>query len=90
MDDFIKSLGLDYDNGKKTDNGDYSIKIDNSDEYAKVYTLLDTSDIVSLDTNVMKMDEHKSELFYNSDKYTVLLFADYDSDKYKCVISERK
>lgn len=90
MEKFIKNLNLNksghYENNK------YIIDLSDSNEYSKMYTLLDNSSILSLDPESTQISESSSMLIYNDDdfKYDIKLSANYNQDEYKVIISEIK
>lgn len=90
MEKFIKNLNLNksghYENNK------YIIDLSDSNEYSKMYTLLDNSSLVSLDPESTQISESSSMLIYNDDdlKFDIKLSANYNQDEYKIIISEIK
>jgi hypothetical protein len=86
--DFAKQINL-ISMGSGTVEGDvYTLTIDNSDDYSKVYTLLDTSDILHLDTDTVKLSAQSSEMTYLSDDFDVTLKADFDKNQYSATITK--
>lgn len=69
-------------------NGEYTISLANSDDYARMYTKLDKNEDLFLDDeNVGVISEHSSILnFVGNEGYSVSLEANFDSDTYKVVI----
>ena len=73
----------------KYDNKFYVIDIENSDEYAKVYTKLSKNAIdtefptfgTNTNNSTVKVTNY-FELEEDNDKYTLFLIADFDKDKY--------
>ena len=73
----------------KYDNRFYVIDIENSDEYAKMYTKISKN---AIDTEFPTFGTNTSnstvkvtnyfELEEDNEKYTIFLIADFDSDKY--------
>jgi hypothetical protein len=73
----------------KYDNRFYVIDIENSDEYAKMYTKLSKN---AIDTEFPTFGTNTSnstvkvtnyfELEEDNEKYTIFLIADFDNDKY--------
>lgn len=73
----------------KYDNRFYVIDIENSDEYAKMYTKLSKNAIdtefPTFGTNTSKSTVKVTnyfELEEDNEKYTIFLIADFDNDKY--------
>ena len=73
----------------KYDNKFYVIDIENSDEYAKVYTKLSKNAIdtefptfgTNTNNSTVKVTNY-FELEEDNEKYTLFLIADFDKDKY--------
>lgn len=86
MEEFAKKLGIEYPG--EMSNGKYIIPLNNSDEYSKVYTLLDKSDLVELDTSCTLVTDKVSELQYFNDDFNIKLAANFVDDLYKVVISK--
>jgi hypothetical protein len=84
--EFAKQLGI---NGIGTIEGNtYTVTIANSDEYSKVYTLLDTSELMHLDTDTVTLSAQSSKMTYISDDFNVILSADFDKDTYTVSIEK--
>lgn len=86
MEEFAKKLGISYP-GEMVNNK-YIIPLMNSDEYSKIYTLLDKSDLVELDTSSTLVTDKVSELQYFNDEFTVKLDANFLDDFYRVVITK--
>ena len=73
----------------KYDNRFYIIDIENSDEYAKMYTKLEKNAInteyptfgTNTNNSTVKVTNY-FELEEDNEKYTLFLIADFDQDKY--------
>jgi hypothetical protein len=73
----------------KYDNRFYVIDIENSDEYAKMYTKLSKNTIdtefptfgTNTSNSTVKVTNY-FELEEDNEKYTIFLIADFDNDKY--------
>ena len=66
----------------------YVIPLADSDEFAKIYSILDKSDKVDLDDEFIGIDKVNSMLLYISDKYEVKLVSNFDSDDYRIEIRD--
>ncbi len=88
MEEFAKKLGIEYPGELVNDR--YIIPLTNSDEYSKIYTLLDKSDLVELDTSSILVTDKVSELQYLGDNFIVKLDANFTDDFYRVVIMEVK
>lgn len=91
--DVLKKLDL-KDTGVYKDHF-YIINIDNSDDYAKMYTKLEQNAINTEYPNIGKNSSnntvrmtHYFEVEVNNITYTLFLIADFDQDKYYLKISE--
>ena len=86
MEEFAKKLGIEYPG--EVVNNKYIIPLTDSDEYSKIYTLLDKSDLVDLDTSCTLVTDKVSELQYFNDEFTVKLDANFTDDFYRVVITK--
>ena len=73
-------------------NGEYVIILNDSGEYSKAYTKLDSSNSLDLVTQDSVINEHTSTLYYvgnfgdTESMYDIILDADFDEDIYKVTI----
>ena len=67
----------------------YIITLNDSDDYARYYTILDHADEFELVDTSSMLSEYLSSLSYSSDDFTVTLNADFNSQVYKLVIEEK-
>ena len=67
----------------------YIIDIPNSDEYGRIYSKLDKSDIVEEYEENQIITEQGSSLMYEviDEDYIINLIADFDSDRYQLIIN---
>ena len=86
MEEFAKKLGIEEPGELIGDK--FVIPLMNSDEYSKIYTILDKSDLVDLDGSSTLVTEKVSELKYVGDEFTVKLDANFVDDFYRVVISK--
>jgi hypothetical protein len=82
--EFAKQLGIEETGSNINDV--FTIILKDSDEYAKIYTLLDNSDLVKLDGEDVDISENNSILIYYNDDFTLTLSADLDNDDYNLTI----
>ena len=87
MRNFLKELGIEA-VGYFSDNNNYIVDIENSDDFNKVFSKLDNCDLLEEDEDFSVVNVNASNIMYFSDKYTINLIADYDENKYKLVISD--
>lgn len=66
----------------------YNIELKDSDEYAKIYSLLDKSDLTDLDNENTKISETESSMVYLTDDYDITLYSNFDTDEYLLKIQE--
>jgi len=70
-------------------NGDkYIIQLDNSDEFSRMYTVLDKYEGADLDPEGMVMSSSSSIMVYLTDDFDITLKADFDRDTYQMIIEE--
>ena len=88
MEEFVNILNLPWE--WENIDGDFITTIDTSDNFQHAYLILAKSEILNLDEDASSMTENTADLIYysNSEKYKVELYADFDSDEYKCTVSE--
>ena len=77
---FAEELGITKE-GSYVD-GVYTIVLDNSNEYSKVYTLLDKSDKVDLDGDEVNLGVDSSIMVYLADDFDISLIANFEEDSY--------
>lgn len=83
-----KKLNIDRD-GHEEEVG-YVVTLNDSDDYARVYTLLDNSSYCELNTDVMLLSDEASLLNYETVNYSIDLVANFNEDTYKVVFKEKK
>lgn len=88
MKEFLVKLGITQDPVEK--DGNFVIDLYDSDEYARVYSKLDKSDLIEEDPEASQVTLENSSIQYISedDKYTLTLNADFDGDVYTLVVRE--
>lgn len=84
MEEFAKKLGIEH--LGEMEGNKYIVPLLDSDEYSKVYTILDKSDLVELDTSCTLVTDKVSELQYFNDDFVVKLDANFVDDLYRVVI----
>lgn len=82
--EFLQKLGIDF--PVEVINGRAVAPLVNSDEYSKVYTILDKSDLVELDGSSTLVTEKSSELKYFGEGFIVKLDANFVDDLYRVVV----
>lgn len=87
MEKFLKKLGINN-VGYYNKSGTYVIDLENSNQYGRVYSILDKcNDIEEIDDE-SELTLHSSRIVYESDKYKFSLIADFDKDFYKLTCNE--
>ena len=87
MDEVLKKLGISLD-GEFSKDGSYIVDIYNSDEFGRVYSVLEKNDDVEELYSNSLLTIHNSSISYLYDNYQITLVADFEQDLYKLVISE--
>ena len=86
MEELLKSVEITKE-GVYTKNGAYVVDIDDYEEYAKFFNLLEKSELEEVqDTSQITI--HTTNITFASDKYQIVLQADLDEDLYKLVVTE--
>lgn len=62
------------------------VSLKNSDEYGRVYSILENSDMVEIDDDSSMLTYKSSSIQYNGDGFLVTLISDFDADTYKLTI----
>ena len=86
----VKELGINR-KGTFSRNGSYVIDLeDSSDDYGKVYSLLDKNPDVDYmeDNSLLTVDN--GSMYYRYEDYMINLVGDFKNNHYKVVISEVK
>ena len=87
MEDFLKQLGIDK-SYTKGGNGLYNIDTEDSDEYGKIYSKLDKSDLIDEIPDSSQMTYETASIQFENDDYLITLLADFNEDTYKMTIKE--
>jgi hypothetical protein len=83
--EFVKKLNINLDG--RMEGEKYIIDIANSDEYSRMYTLLDNSDLVDIDEDSTLLTDKVGELLFIGDDYDVKLVGNFAQDLYRIVIT---
>lgn len=87
VEDFLDELKISL-RGSRSSSGSYVIDIADSEEFAKIFSLLDKSDLVEEDGDQNIVTFHNTSQLFRGDDYDIVLLGDLDNDQYKMVISE--
>ena len=86
MEEFLKSLGI---NGQlQKSKSSYVLDINDSNEYGRIYSLLDKNDEVEEDSESSQVTMDYSSVRFFNDEYTIQLIADFENDEYRLTIKE--
>ena len=88
MNDFLAKLGISK-VGYFSKNNSYVIDIDDSNEFGKIYSMLDKSELVDEVEDSSVLTLQSTSINYESDDYMLSLISDFDADTYKLIIRER-
>lgn len=89
MKGFLRKLGLDY-VGYYSDSDTYVIDLNDSDEYTKVFTKLDRSNLVEEVEDASISNSSISNVLYVNDDFSINIIADFESDNYRIVVHEMR
>lgn len=88
MEKFLSELGVTY-KGQFASDGDLVVDLPDSDAYNKVFAKFDKSDLLDEDAEMSLANEDISNIMYESENYFINLIADFNSDIYKIVVSDK-
>lgn len=88
--EFIENIGISYDkNNFYSKNNTHLLKLNDSDEFQAVYSLVSACDLCDLDTDKMDIDEHHADIHFTSDQgFDIFMFGDFDNDEYSFYVDE--
>ena len=86
MEEFLKSLGITGHLQKSKSS--YVLDIADSNEYGKIYSLLDKNEELEEDAEGSQVTLDYSSVQFFNDKYMIQLIADFDADEYRLTIKE--
>lgn len=87
MEEFLKELGI-QGTPQRTDDNTYVLDIEGSDNYGRIYSRLDRSELVEEDEASSQLTLDTSSLRYENDEYQLTLLADFNEDKYQLIIQK--
>lgn len=88
IEELLDYLGLDSIDLKEEANSAYSTGLVNSDEFGRIFTLLDNNEYLEPDDERSLLTPDLVKLFYTGDDYTAVLSANLTDDIYKFDIEE--
>lgn len=86
MEDFLNSLGISGPLQKSRSS--YVLDINDSNEYGRIYSLLDKSDLVEEDSESSQVTLDYSSIQFFNKQYTIQLIANFKDDEYRLTIKE--
>lgn len=89
MEEFLKELGI-QGTPQRTDENTYVLDIEGSDNYGRIYSRLDRSELVEEDEQASQLTFDTSSLRYENDEYQLTLLADFNEDRYQLVIQKQQ
>ena len=87
MEKFLKELGINQ-VGHYNNKNNYIIDIEDSNEYGKIYSKLDKSELVDENDDSSSITSNNSHIVFESDEYQFTLIADFENDTYRLVCKE--
>ena len=87
MKELLSKIGISS-SGEFSEEGNYVVDFENSQQFNKAFSRLDKSDLVDENEDASVTNLDVSNVMYESDKYALNLIADFSQDIYKLVVSE--
>lgn len=81
MKEFLKQLGIEND-GYLSDDDEYIIEIEESNEYSKIFSKLDNNELIKEIDDDSVFDLNNNVLYFESEDYYIELDADLENDEY--------
>lgn len=88
MEEFLQELGI-QGTPQRTNDNTYVLDIEGSDNYGRIYSRLDRSDLVEEDEDASQLTADTDSIRYDSEEYTITLLADFNEDTYQLVIQTK-
>lgn len=88
MKDYLKSLGITKE-GEITGNV-YTIHLDDSNEYGKIYSLLDKHSGLDENEEDSEISSHSAKILFEDESHIITIYADFDYDTYRLTVRELK
>lgn len=89
MKDILKEIGI-TESGYYSEDDNYIIDFENSNQFNKAFSRLEKSDLVEENEDSSVIDLNVSNVMYVSDDYSFNLIAEFEQDIYRLVVSELK
>lgn len=89
MKDILKKIGI-TEAGHFSEDDNYIIDFENSNQFNKAFSRLEKSDLVEENEDSSVIDLNVSNVLYVNDDYSFNLIAEFEQDVYRLVVSELK
>ena len=89
MKDILKKIGI-TEAGYFSEDNNYIIDFENSNQFNKAFSRLEKSDLVEENEDSSVIDLNVSNVLYVNDDYSFNLIAEFEQDVYRLVVSELK
>lgn len=83
---YLKDLGITKEG--KVQGDKYIVTLQDSDDFARMYSILETSNDLDIDDSLSLISNTASKIFYASSDYEITLNANFMSDTYTIVAKE--
>lgn len=89
MKDILRKIGI-TEAGYFSEDDNYIIDFENSEQFNKAFSRLEKSDLVEENEDSSVVDLNVSNVMYVTDEYSFNLIAEFEQDIYRLVVSELK
>lgn len=89
MKEFLKKLGIN-EIGYFTEDDNYIIDLENSNDFNRIYGILDNSDIIEENEDASVVNLDVTNVIYFCEEFAINLIADFTQNEYRLVVSEFK
>ena len=90
IENFIKNtLKIDIAGSKKSEN-EYVIDLATSNDFDKIYSIIDSNDKCELDGDSVEVSEEGTQNIYYCDGYSCTLKSDFEKEKYTLIIKKEE
>lgn len=89
MKELLSKIGI-TEAGHFSDDGNYVIDFETSDQFNKAFSKLDKSELLDENEDASSITLETSTVLYEAEGFTLALVADFDQDAYKLVVTEIK
>lgn len=87
MKEFLRELGITQ-QGEYTEDNNYVIDLENSNEFNRVYGKLDSSDRIEENEDASVVNLDVTNIIYFCDEFAINLIADFTQNEYKIVVTQ--